>query len=144
MKKLLFLFAFLSVTFLSGAQDYYQLPGGAAMHRDFLQIPATLFGFCLLVFFILSILRGILDYRLKYKMIEKGVPDEIVKQFLQPNIKDVRNQAIKWCLLLAGIGLGLAIIGFARPYGIHSVAIIAFCLSGSFLGYFFFIKRHSH
>jgi len=42
---------------------------------------------------------------------------------------------------LTGIGLGLTIINYTLPLGIHSFAIIAFSIAASFLGYFLFLKQ---
>ena len=81
------------------------------------------------------------DFRLKSKIVEKGVPDKVAEQLLHADHKDAKSQAIKWFLILAGIGLGLTIIDLTLPIGIHSVAIMAFSISLGFLGYYFFIKR---
>ena len=82
-----------------------------------------------------------MDNRLKARMIEKGVSDKVVEQLLQPDGKDVKGQAMKSFLLLSGIGLGLTIINFFLPIGIHSIAIMSFSIALSFLGYYYFLKR---
>jgi hypothetical protein len=74
-------------------------------------------------------------------MVEKGVSENVVERFLQPTNRDVKSMAIKWFLILAGIGVGLTVISFSMPLGIHSLAIMAFSLALSFLGYFYFIKQ---
>jgi hypothetical protein len=77
-------------------------------------------------------------------MVDKGVPDTVVEQFLQPQSRDAKTQAIKAFLILAGIGLGLTVINFTIPMGIHSFAIMAFSIALSFLGYFFYIRRSEY
>jgi len=43
--------------------------------------------------------------------------------------------------VLTCIGIGLLIIDATLPLGIHSVAIMAFSIALSFLGYFMYIRR---
>jgi hypothetical protein len=123
------------------AQDGLRLPDGSSFSQQLVEIPATLIAVYLISWFLLSIIRGNLDYRLKSKMIDKGVNDKIAEQFLQPTQKDTRSQTMKYFLLLAGAGLGLTIVSYTLPLGIHSLAIMVFSLSLSFLGYYFFMKR---
>ena len=57
------------------------------------------------------------------------------------NPKEDRNINIKWFAILTGIGMGLTIINYTLPLGIHPLAIIAFSIAASFLGYFLFLKQ---
>jgi hypothetical protein len=59
---------------------------------------------------------------------------------LQTNPNENRNVNIKWFAVLTGLGAGLTIIYYTLPFGIHSLAIMAFCIAASFLAYFFFLK----
>lgn len=90
--------------------------------------------------FILTVLKRVVDFRLKNKIVEKGIPENIVASILQTNPKEDRNMNIKWFAILAGLGVAFTLINFTLPLGIHSLAIMAFCIAASFLGYFFFIK----
>ena len=74
-------------------------------------------------------------------MIEKNVPDNVVEHFLQNNESDPKGRAIKWFLILSGIGAGLTIITFFLPVGIHSIAIMVFSIAFSFLAYFYYLKQ---
>ena len=107
----------------------------------FIAIPAVILALYLILTFILTFAKSIMDNRLKARMIEKGVSDKVVEQLLQPDGKDVKGQAMKSFLLLSGIGLGLTIINFFLPIGIHSIAIMSFSIALSFLGYYYFLKR---
>lgn len=123
------------------AQDSYHFVYGNSFSKQLFEIPATLAAAYIFVYFVITIVRLILDSRLKYKMIEKGVSDKVVEQILQPKQTDAKTQALKWFLVLAGIGLGIGLASTTRPFGIHSIAIITVCLALSFLGYFAYLKR---
>lgn len=139
-KRIIFAIVLLAPMALS-AQDNYHFTEGSSFSRQLFEIPAVLAGAYIFVYFIITIIKLILDNRLKFKMIEKGVPDKVVEQILQPTRTNAKSQALKWALILAGTGLGLGFVSATRPFGIHSIAIVSFCLALSFLGYFSYIKR---
>ena len=136
MKKLVSLVTIGAIPNLANAQ------GG-----KFLYINMEVFRSCTVVFvvgmfmlFILAIMKYIINYRLKNKIVEKGVPDHIVTSILHTDPKGNRNANIKYFAILTGIGVGLTIVYYTLPLDIHSVAIMAFCIGASFLGYFLFLK----
>jgi len=141
MKKILTLAALLFLPAFLQAQDMYQINQDVNMSRQFIDIPAIILILYLVLMFILTILKSILDNRLKSQMIEKGVTDKVAEQFLQPTKTDSKGVALKWFLILMGIGVGLMIVDATLPIGIHSIAIMSFSLGLSFLGYFYFIKK---
>lgn len=116
------------------------LPGGGSIDSELVKIGASILVLYLLTVFILSVIRTILDYRLRSRMVEKGVSDLVIEQFLQPRNKDAKTQAIKSFLIFLAIAIGLTIINFTTPFGIHSVAIMAFCISLGFLVYFYYLR----
>lgn len=140
MKKILSAVSIVLLPFLSLAQDM-NFGNETRVSSEFIRIAAMILVLYLLISFILTIIRSFLEFRLKSKMIDKGVTDKVVEQFLQPGSRDIKTQAIKAFLLLAGIGVGLTAISLTLPVGIHSFAIMAFSLAASFLGYYFFILR---
>jgi hypothetical protein len=89
--------------------------------------------------FILSLIRLILDSRLKRQMIEKGVPPEVIINMLPR--KNELGATIKWFCLLTAISVGLLIITLSLPLGIHSVVIMGFCVAGGLLAYYFWAKK---
>ena len=97
--------------------------------------------FILLGVFILAIVKLIFDHKVKNKLLDKGAPEDLVSQMLQPVKKDSRDTIIKWFAILAGVGIGLFLVDYFQPLGIHSLAIMSLSLSGSFLGYYFFTGR---
>jgi len=140
MKKLILLFMAFTAPFLVSAEDYH-FTEGTSFTRQLFEIPATIFVAWLVISFFISLIRIILDNRLKLKMIEKEVSDKLAEQILQPTKDDTKSQAFKWFLILAGMGVGLGLVSATTPFGIHSIAIIVCCLSLSFLGYFSYLKR---
>lgn len=141
MKKLIFLVAIVFIPALSNAQNPYKFTDGSSVTRGLIDIPAMILVLYLVIMLIINIIRTIMDHRLKSKMIDKGVSENIVMQFLQPRNQDVKNQSIKWFLILTGIGAGLTMINFSLPIGIHSIAIMSFSIAASFFGYYYFQKR---
>lgn len=94
----------------------------------------------LIAFIILSIIKRWMDYRLKNKLIDNGISENIIKSILEDGAIRNKNSNIKWSIILAAVGIALIIINYTLPLGIHSIAIMTFCLSASFLIYYFFLK----
>ena len=141
MKKIITISSALMIAITASAQGNFYVLNDRDFDRDVIQIGGTLTGIFLISSFILSFIRVVLDSRVKRRMIEKGVSENIVEQFLQPTKTDGKSTAIKWFFVLASIGLGLTIINLTLPVGIHSIAIMAFSIALSFLGYFYYMKR---
>jgi hypothetical protein len=141
MKKIITTSLLLITILAANAQGSFSTFNDRDFDLDLLHTAGTLVGIYLFTSFILSIIRFILDGRVKSRMIEKGVSESIVEQFLQPTRTDGKSIAIKWFLVLSCIGIGLLIIDATLPVGIHSVAIMAFSIALSFLGYFLYIRR---
>ena len=91
--------------------------------------------------FVMYMTKNFLDYRLKSKMVERGAPDSVLLQFDQAARKERKHIAIKSAIMLAGIGVALIFITIFPPLGIHSLMIMIFCISLSFLAYYYFIRK---
>ena len=137
MKRTISIAAIIATPFFVNAQN----TDTSTIGKEIFNICATIFVVGLFMIFILVILKRIMDYRLKNKIVEKGIPENVALSILQTNPKEGRNINIKWFAILAGLGTGLTIIYYTLPLGIHSLAIMAFCIAASFLGYFFFLKQ---
>jgi hypothetical protein len=90
---------------------------------------------------ILNLVKMLLDYRLKHKLVDKGASEAIVSQLLQTNKKESRFNALKWAIILCSIGIGLLLVSQIQPFGIYSLIILTFCLAGAFLAYYFLLKK---
>lgn len=84
---------------------------------------------------VLYLIRMLLDDRIKNKLLEKGASDALVAQLLRPSAKGGRNSIIKWICMLGSSGVGLLLVNYFQPLGIHSLAIISLSLAAGFLAY---------
>lgn len=94
-----------------------------------------------LVFMIVSLVKYFLEFRLKNKLIDKGMAEQLSAYILSKNDQEKQNESIKLGILFCGIGLGLLITYLTSPIDIHSMAIMAFSIGLSYLTYFFYLKR---
>ena len=124
----------------ANAQDNH--PGiNEEMNEEVFRAIAVIFVMLALMVFIMFVLQRIFDYRLKNKIIEKGIAENIASSILQNDNRDNKDVNIKWTSLLAGLAIGLTLVNYTRPLGIHSLAIMSFCIALSFLGYFLYLKK---
>lgn len=138
MKKILNIIAVIVAPFAVNAQNSNSTP----VDEIVFNAVASIFVVALFMIFIVAIVKRLLDNRLKNKIIDKGIPENIVSSILQTNPKEDRNSNIKWFAILTGLGIGLTIINYTLPLGFHSLAIMAFSIAAGFLGYYLF-ARHS-
>lgn len=145
MKKIKTAAVLLIAAFAAHAQDANENNFNPFTSREFLfdtlHICTTLFGIYLVASFILTIIKRSLDQRIKTKILEKGTEENIITKLLEPDKKDSRNTVLQWICILTSIGTGLTLIGFFRPFGIHTVAIMAFSIAAGFLFYYLFTKQ---
>ena len=106
---------------------------------DYIKIGVIVFIIIIVMFFLLTILRNMLAYRLKNKIIDKDLPESQVRAILQNDNSKYVN--IKWFAILLGTGIGLFIVKLSQPLGIHSFAIMAVSISISFLSYHLYLQR---
>jgi hypothetical protein len=110
---------------------------------DILNICAIVLVIYLISNWILQMMKTNLDYRLRSKILERDTAENIVAQLITPPKKNNENgkTVLQWCFVLAGIGAGFTLIKMAQPYGIHSLAIMAFCVAAGFAGYYYASRR---
>jgi hypothetical protein len=139
MKKILIVASVLLTSTVAFAQDDKEPLVNRQLIFDVLNICAVVTVIYLISNWILQMMKQNLDYRLKSKLIEKETSENIVVQLVTPVKKESENgkNILQWFFILAGIGLGFTIIHFNRPYGVHSLAIMAFCISAGFAGYYY-------
>lgn len=141
MKKIIITIAATVGTWTTAVAQHADPSGDFNFKFEALHVSSALLTTAVIGLAILTFIKWLLDYRLKNKLIEKGAPDHVVSQFLQPIISDNKNATIKWFALLMGLGTGLSFVDYFEPLGIHSLAIMSFSLAASFVGYYFYISR---
>jgi len=143
MKKLLITISAVTAVASANAQDNNFEPlKNRQFIFDSMNICAVLLVIYLLSNFILRIIKQSLDFKLKNKIIDKGTGEPVVAQLLQPESnKEKRNYLLQWFFVLAAIGLGFSIMSLSRPFGLHSLAIMAFSIAAGFGGYYFFTRE---
>jgi len=139
MKKISIALSLVFLCSIANAQDVrYQ-----EFDHHVTEIVATVFSFVLVAFFILAVIKRILDYRLKNKVIDKQVTEGMAMSVLgSSDLGESRFLNVKWFAILFGIGVGLLVVKYTQPLGIHSLAIMFLSISLSFLGYHFFLARN--
>ena len=115
------------------------------INRDFIfdltHIISVLLIIYLISSFILQLLRSNLDFRLKSKMLERQTDENIVGQLVRPDKVNPLNSVLQWICTLASVGAGFLLIEVTRPFGLHSLAIMAFCVAAGLGFYYYFVTR---
>lgn len=115
------------------------LPDGTFIPDVFIRAGVSILVFYVLSGFLIAMVRMLLNYRLKSKMISRGITITDIEKMLQIGTVEANDYAIKWFLLLLTAGIGLAVIG-NFPFGWLSVAVLAFSLSLGFAAYYVYLK----
>jgi len=137
MKKIITIIAAGSVSFSVNAQDGTDME----FRPEVFRVLASIFVVGMFMYFIINIMKRIFEHRLKNKIVDKGISENIAQSILATQSPDENKYSnVKWFAILAGIGLGLTGVNYTQPLGFHSLAIMAFSMSLSFLGYYFFTR----
>jgi len=139
MKKILAVTTSLSITTLVNAQGFAPFETKDTFEEMFRSV-VILTAFWILAAFILSMIRMFLSHQLKRRMIDANSNEAMVKQLLPANSTEKRV-ALKWFLVPAAVGIGLLLISFFPPLGIHSIAIMLFCISGGYGAYYLSLPK---
>jgi hypothetical protein len=124
-------------TIISGLQA----PAIGDINEDMFNIFATILVVAMSMVFVLSLVKKIFAQHLKKKIIESGIPESLAASVLNSGTADEGDSNLKWCLILAWLGVGLAAVHYTTPLGLHSLAILSFCLAAGFLCYFIYTKK---
>jgi 1,4-dihydroxy-2-naphthoate octaprenyltransferase len=113
--------------------------------RDFifevLHIGTTLVAIYFIASFILQIFKTGMNTRIKNRMLDKGTEENIVKELLQPDKKENKNYVLQWFFIMLAIGIAFLLLMLTSPFGLHSLAIIAFCIAAGFGAYYYFTRQ---
>ncbi len=108
---------------------------------SYIETLMPLLAITLVIVLVIQVTKYILDHKLKNKIIDRNISEQLANSILEKNAADKKNDSIKWAFLLLGLGLGLTITYHTMPLHIHSLAIISFCIGLSFLAYYLFLKH---
>ncbi len=112
--------------------------------QDFVQMIGDLtplVGFIAFFLAIVTMFKGFFDYRLKSRMVEKGISDESLKNYFMPAKPDLGlYDSLKWGLVAAGLGLGLTIANYL-PVGLMSIGVVVLFTAIGFIGYFMVVSK---
>lgn len=94
-----------------------------------------------LVFVIINLIKYFLDYRIKNKLIERGMTEQLSAFIMDKNFQEKKDDVVKLAIIFTGVGVGLLLTYLTSPINLHSLAIMAFSLGISYLAYFFYLKK---
>jgi FtsH-binding integral membrane protein len=141
MKKAIIAAAILTSAIAANAQDKQEPLIDRELVFDMVHLCAVVLVIYLISSFILQLIRQNLDYRLKSKIVEKETAENIVGQLVQSDKTNPANTILQWFCTLMGIAIGFMIMTFTQPYGLHSLAIMAFSVAAGLGIYYLFIRR---
>jgi hypothetical protein len=136
MKKSLSVLAIVFSPFILAAQEVEN----NHIDREVFRTSSVILVIAMFMLFFLAIIRKFIDFRIKNKIVDKGIPESMASSLLQTNPNEDRNSYIKWGTVIAGLGVGLTIVNYTLPLGFHSLAIMAFCVSISLIAYYLLIR----
>ena len=109
---------------------------------DALHIGTMLIAIYLIASFILQIFKAGMTARLKNRILDKGTEENIVKELLQPDRKENKNYILQWFFVMVAIGIAFLLLMLTSPFGLHSLAIIAFSIAAGFGAYYYFTRQN--
>jgi hypothetical protein len=140
MKKALIVITILSGSIVSYAQDKPEPLISRELIFDIIHICAMIGIMYLIASFILQLIRRNLDYRLKMKILDRQTDEQIVSKIVEPDRAHPMNTILQWICALAGVGAGLLIMDATRPFGLHSLAFMAFSVAAGLGAYYLIAK----
>ena len=141
MKKAFIISAALGASLVAYAEDKPEPLINRDFIFDFIHVIAVLLVFYFISSFILQLVRSNFDFRLKSKILDRQTEENIVGQLVQNDRVNPMNTVLQWICALAGVGVGFMLIEFTEPFGLHSLAIMAFSVAGGLGLYYYFGRR---
>jgi hypothetical protein len=141
MKKAFIVIAALGGSIVAYGQDKAEPIIDRGLIFDLVHICAVMLIIYLISSFILQLLRQNFDFRLKSKIIERQTEEHIVSQLVQSDRINPLNSVLQWICALISVGVGFALINLTQPFGLHSLAIMAFSVAAGLGVYYYLAKR---
>lgn len=137
MKKIL---SIISLAFLT-APASAQAMADTYIDRDQIALGVTVLLVALILAFLLELTRRYFQYRVKEKILESGVSEELAALLLQPDRRQNLQTCVKWLAIFLGMALGFTIVALTNLAPWAALAVLSLCLSGSFASYYLFLKK---
>jgi FtsH-binding integral membrane protein len=144
MKKTIIAAAILTSTIVANAQDKQEPLIDRELVFDVVHICTVVLIIYLISSFILQLIRQNLDYRLKSKILEKQPDENVVAQLVPTDKKNPANNILQWFCTLMGIAIGFLVMTFTQPFGLHSLAIMAFSVAAGLGIYYLFTRQNKN
>jgi FtsH-binding integral membrane protein len=144
MKKAIIAAAILTSTIVANAQDKQEPLIDRELVFDVVHICAIVLIIYLVSSFILQLIRQNLDYRLKSKIVEKQTDEHVVGQLVPTDKTNPTNNILQWFCTLMGVAIGFLVMTFTQPFGLHSLAIMAFSVAAGLGIYYLFTRRNKN
>jgi hypothetical protein len=141
MKKAIIIIAALGASLVAYAQDKPEPLINRELIFDLVHVIVFILVIYLISSFILQLVRQNFDFRLKSKILERQTEENIVHQLVQPDKINPLNSILQWICALVSVGVGFALINLTLPFGLHSLAIMAFSIAAGLGVYYFVAKR---
>ncbi|MDZ4146969.1 MAG: hypothetical protein U1C58_01660 [Flavobacteriaceae bacterium] len=153
MKKLFIsIISFASSTIVFGQDSIPKIPSHPKLSLDSgidhslsnsssIEVLLPLFAITLVVILVIQVTRYILEHKLKNKIIDRGISEQLASSIIGNGVADKKDDSIKWAFLLLGLSGGFTVSYYTMPLHLHSLAIMAFSLGLSYLAYFFYLRK---
>ncbi|GGH32536.1 hypothetical protein ACN9ML_10850 [Dyadobacter endophyticus] len=112
--------------------------------RDQIALGVTVLLIAFILVFLLELTNRYFQYRLREKVLESGVTEQLAALLLKSDRRENLQACIKWLAIFLGLALGFTIIALTNPPVWAALAALSLCLSVSFMGYYIFLKRADH
>jgi hypothetical protein len=140
MKKTIIILLIIFVSIQSKAQEHYNPLEDKTFMSEMGRTTYVVIVFALIMGFIIAMTRMLLDYRIKRKMIDKGISEVLATKLLQ-TAKNTRNESLKWFLILLSAATGFFLVSLYQPLGIHSLGIMSLAMAVGVFTYYFVIRK---
>jgi len=89
---------------------------------------------------VVSIFRIKAENKIRQQLIDKGIPDDTLKQMLMNGNQRIRLETLKWGLIIGFTGIGLFICQYLS-FGYITFAIIFISISLALLAFYFLAQK---
>jgi hypothetical protein len=103
--------------------------------------------FCVLVFIILAILFAVIaiirikaENKIRQQLIDKGIPDDALNQMMKNGNERIRQETLKWGIVMGCTGLGLVICNYFA-FSLLTFAVLFVSVSVGLLIFYFLTEK---